>query len=152
MKSTKNQNSDFVLIKEMLKSTKLIGMLVLLIWFKQENKKVKIGMITLRGAWLTTEIMTRMFPTFATTIFKGIRPQKRSDRGLPRGLMCGSPRGPGEQTLRPKFSVLGVFLALPTETSFTTPHYYPKYDGIFPNLHKTLHPPTWFSNIKEGKR
>ena len=28
MKSTKNQNSDYVLKKEMLKSTKLIGMLV----------------------------------------------------------------------------------------------------------------------------
>ena len=42
--------------------------------------------------------------------------------------MCGSPRGPGEQTLRPKFSVLGVFLALPTESSHTTSHYYPKYE------------------------
>ena len=31
------------------------------------------------------------------------------------------------QTLRPKFLILGVFLALPTEMSFTTPHYYPKY-------------------------
>ena len=40
--------------------------------------------------------------------------------------MCGSPGGPREQTLRPKISILGVFLALPTETSFTTPHYYPK--------------------------
>ena len=48
--------------------------------------------------------------------------------GLPRGLMCGSPRGPREQTLRPKFSNSDVFLALPTETSFTTPHYYPKYE------------------------
>ena len=25
-------------------------------------------------------------------------------------------------------SILGVFLALPTETNFTTPHYYPKYE------------------------
>ena len=58
----------------------------------------------------------------------------RSDRelprgpcGLPRGLMCRSPRGPREQNLRPKFSNFGGFLALPTEMSFTTPHYYPKY-------------------------
>ena len=41
-------------------------MFVLLIWFRQEIKKDKIGMITLRGVWLTTEIMTRMFPTFGT--------------------------------------------------------------------------------------
>ena len=33
----------------------------------------------------------------------------RSHRGLPQGLMCGSPQGPKEQTLRPKFSILGVF-------------------------------------------
>ena len=51
----------------------------------------------------------------------------------PRGnsrwdLMCRSPRGPGEQTLRRKFSILGGFLALPTETNCTTPHYYPKYE------------------------
>ena len=38
-------------------------------------------------------------------------------------LMCGSPGGPREKTLRPKFSTLGVFLALLTETSITTPHY-----------------------------
>ena len=42
--------------------------------------------------------------------------------------MCGSPQVPREQTLRPKFSILGRFLALPTETSFTTPHYYTKYE------------------------
>ena len=42
--------------------------------------------------------------------------------GLPRGLMCGSPRGPRKQTLRPKFSIFrGVFLAIPTEMSCTTP-------------------------------
>ena len=41
----------------------------------------------------------------------------RSHRGLPRGLMFGSPRGPSEQTCRPKFLVLGGFLALLTETS-----------------------------------
>ena len=68
MKSTKNQNSDYVLKKEMLKSTKLIGMLVVNL-NRQENKKDKIGIVTLRGVWLTTEIMTRMFPTFGTTIF-----------------------------------------------------------------------------------
>ena len=33
-----------------------------------------------------------------------------------------------EGYMRPKFSILGVFLALPTKTSFTTPHYYPKYE------------------------
>lgn len=40
MKSTKNQNSDFVLIKEMLKSTKLIGMLAvnLILTRKQERQ------------------------------------------------------------------------------------------------------------------
>ena len=43
---------------------------------------------------------------------------------LPRALMCGSPRDNREQTLRPKFSISGVFLALLIETSFTTPHYY----------------------------
>ena len=32
------------------------------------------------------------------------------------------------QTLRPKFSILGVFLALPTKTSFTTSQNYPKYE------------------------
>ena len=48
--------------------------------------------------------------------------------GLPRGLMCGSPQGPREQTLRTKCSILGVFLALPTKTSFATPHYYQKYE------------------------
>ena len=37
-------------------------------------------------------------------------------------------RDPRKQTLRPNLSILGVFLALPTETSFTTPHYYPKYE------------------------
>ena len=37
-------------------------------------------------------------------------------------------RDPREKTLRPKFSILGVFLALLTEMSFTTPHYYPKYE------------------------
>ena len=42
--------------------------------------------------------------------------------------MCGSPGGPREQTLRLKFSVLGVFLALMTESSHTTSHYYPKYE------------------------
>ena len=47
---------------------------------------------------------------------------------LPQSLMCGSPRSPREQTLRQKLSILGGFLALPTETSFTTPHYYPKID------------------------
>ena len=60
----------------------------------------------------------------------------RSPCGLPRGPIAGClevscaglPRGPREQTLRPKFSILGGFLALPTETSFTTPHYYPKYE------------------------
>ena len=31
-------------------------------------------------------------------------------------------------TLRAKVSILGVFLALPTETSSTTTHYYPKYE------------------------
>ena len=46
--------------------------------------------------------------------------------GLPRGLMSGLPRGPRKQTLRPKFSILDVFLALPTETSFITPHHYLK--------------------------
>ena len=51
---------------------------------------------------------------------RSVRVASRSHRGLPRGLR--------EQTLRPKFSILGVFLALPTETSFTTPHYYPKYE------------------------
>ena len=40
--------------------------------------------------------------------------------------MGGSPRGPKEQTLSPKFSILGLFLALLTEKSFTTPNYYPK--------------------------
>ena len=33
-----------------------------------------------------------------------------------------------EGYMRPKFSILGGFLAFPTETSFTTPHYYPKYE------------------------
>ena len=65
----KKSKFGLCLRKEMLKSTKLIGMLVLLIWFRQENKKGKIGMVTLRGVWLTTEIMTRMFPTFGTTMF-----------------------------------------------------------------------------------
>ena len=44
----------------------------------------------------------------------------RSHRGLPRGHR--------DQPLRRKFSILGGFLALPSETSFTTPHYYPKYE------------------------
>ena len=52
----------------------------------------------------------------------------RGNPNGPQGLMCRSPRGPGEQTLRRKFSILGGFLALPTETSFTTPHYYSKYE------------------------
>ena len=51
-----------------------------------------------------------------------VRVDSRSHRGLPRGFMSGSPRGPREQTLRPKFSIFGVFLVLPTETSFTTLH------------------------------
>ena len=33
-----------------------------------------------------------------------------------------------EGYMRPKLSILGGLLALPTETSFTTPHYYPKYE------------------------
>ena len=50
--------------------------------------------------------------------------------------MCGSPRGPREKTKRPKFSILGVFLALLTEMSFTTSHYYPKYEvWVMENFH-----------------
>ena len=48
------------------------------------------------------------------------RVSSRSNRGLPRGLMCGSPRGPREQTLRPKFSILGVFW--PIRPKRTLPH------------------------------
>ena len=40
----------------------------------------------------------------------------------------GSPRGPRAQTMRPKFSIFGVFLALPIKKGFSTPHYYPKYE------------------------
>ena len=32
------------------------------------------------------------------------------------------------QTMGPKFSIFGVFLALLAKTSFTTPHFYPKYE------------------------
>ena len=35
-----------------------------------------------------------------------VRVASSSYRGLPRALMCGSPRGPREQTLRPKFLIL----------------------------------------------
>ena len=59
---------------------------------------------------------------------KGQKTPKKENFGLKVFLMCRLPRGPREQTLRPKFSILGGFLALPTETSFTTPHYYPKYE------------------------
>ena len=37
-------------------------------------------------------------------------------------------RDPRKQTLRPNLSILGVFLALLTKTSFTTPHYYLKFE------------------------
>ena len=67
---------------------------------------------------------------------RSVRVASRSDQGLPQGLIAGClevscaglPRGPREQTLRPKFSILGGFLALPTETSFTTSVYYSKYE------------------------
>ena len=48
--------------------------------------------------------------------------------GLPQTLMCRSLRDPRERTLRPKFSILGGFLPLLTETSFTTSPYYAKYE------------------------
>ena len=40
---------------------------------------------------------------------KSVEIAKRSHRGLPRSLMCGSPRGSSEQTLRPNLLILGVF-------------------------------------------
>ena len=60
----------------------------------------------------------------------------RSDCGVPRGP-CRLPRSLIAGCLKvssagrlevPKFSILGVLLALPTKTSFSTPHYYPKYE------------------------
>ena len=42
--------------------------------------------------------------------------------------MCRSLRDPRERTLRPKFSTLGGFLPLLTETSFTTSPYYSRYE------------------------
>ena len=79
--------------------------------------------------------MERFPPLLPGVWYSSLRPTSRSMRvasrihcGSPQGLMCGSPRGPREQTLRLKFSILGGFLALPTKTSFTKPHYYPKYE------------------------
>ena len=66
-------------------------------------------------------IVMRLFP--GTSRQPAMRP--RGNLHEAPGLICWSPRGPKE----PKFSFLGGFLALPTKTSFTTPHYYPKYEG-----------------------
>ena len=59
--------------------------------------------------------------------FLSLQPASRSVRVASRSHR-GLPRGPREQTLRPKWSILGVFLALPTKTSFTTSQNYPKYE------------------------
>ena len=61
---------------------------------------------------------------------RSVQVATRSHHGLPQGLMCGSPRGPMEETLGPNLSILGVFLALQNEMSFTTPHYNPKYEVL----------------------
>ena len=47
---------------------------------------------------------------------------------VPRNPRSAAPRNPWGQILRPKFSSFGDFQAPPTKTSYTTPHYYPKYE------------------------
>ena len=47
---------------------------------------------------------------------------------VPRNPRSAAPRNPWGQILRPKFSSFGGFQAPPTKTSYTTPHYYPKYE------------------------
>ena len=47
---------------------------------------------------------------------------------VPRNPRSAAPRNPWGQILRPKFSNFGGFQAPPTKTSYTTPHYYPKYE------------------------
>ena len=65
-------------------------------------------------------IRTGCLEVLSRVASRSVRVASRSHRGLPRGLR--------EQTLRPKWSILGVFLALPTKTSFTTSQNYPKYE------------------------
>ena len=47
---------------------------------------------------------------------------------VPRNPRSAAPRNPWGQILRPKFSSFGDFQAPPTKTSYTTLHYYPKFE------------------------
>ena len=57
-----------------------------------------------------------------------VRHPSRSHCAAPRGLRCGTPRGPRGTNFETKFSSLSCFYANPTKTSYPTPHFYPKYD------------------------
>ena len=64
----------------------------------------------------------------------GLKVYSLGPRGDPHMRPRGNPHGTRGNLLLARFlslrvaSILGVFLALLTRTSFTTPHYYPKYE------------------------
>ena len=74
---------------------------------------------------------------FLWPVSRSVRVASRSDRRLPRGLIAGClevscagrldsrSQGTNFETKRFNFR---CFFALPTEMSFTTSHYYPKYE------------------------
>merc|ERR1712122_340646 len=59
---------------------------------------------------------------------KPLRRPSKPHGAVPRNPRCAAPQNPWGQILRPKFSSFGGFWAPPTKTSYTTPHYYPKYE------------------------
>ena len=59
---------------------------------------------------------------------KPLRRPSKPHGAVPRNPRCAAPQNPWGQILRPKFSSFGGFQAPPTKTSYTTPHYYPKYE------------------------
>ena len=72
-----------------------------------------------------------MAPPLETPWRRPSKPLRRPSKphgAVPRNPRCAAPQNPWGQNLRPKFSSFGGFQALPTKTSNTTPHYYPKYE------------------------
>ena len=64
----------------------------------------------------------------ATRISRSHGAAPRGQCAAPPGPRCDTPRGPRGKTLRPKLSSLGGFQAPPTKTSYTTPHYFTRYE------------------------
>ena len=82
---------------------------------------------TMRGGTIGPRGATLLGPRLAAPWdLAGQEMVPQGSMALPHEVCAAPIEVPWRQTLRPKFSILGGFLALPTETIFTTLQYYPK--------------------------